>query len=183
MVSANDPVLRARAQEVPLADIGTPAVRSLIADMKRVLEKEEYGVALAAPQVGASLRLFIVSGKALVRPTKKGRRNDESPKAKTAPPPPRTYINPVLTKLSREKSGKHEGCLSIRGFWGVVPRAEKATITAYDEQGVKFTEGASGLLAHIFQHEIDHLEGTLYTDKTTELYAEDKEKTSEAAAS
>jgi peptide deformylase len=83
------------------------------------------------------------------------------------------YINPVVIKTSRGKSGKHEGCLSVRGKWGIVPRAEKVTIQAYDEHGHKFERGASGLLAHIFQHEMDHLDGILYIDKAKELYDDD----------
>jgi len=74
------------------------------------------------------------------------------------------YINPKLTKVSRAKSEKHEGCLSIRGKWGTVPRSEKATIQAYDERGRKFMRGASGFLAHVFQHEMDHLNGKLFID-------------------
>ena len=57
-----------------------------------------------------------------------------------------------------------------------MPRAEKATVRAYDEHGIKFTRGASGFLAHIFQHELDHLEGVLYTDKATAVYAETEER-------
>ena len=55
----------------------------------------------------------------------------------------------------------------------MVPRAEKASVRAYDENGVRFTRGASGFLAHIFQHEMDHLQGILYTEKATELYDEE----------
>jgi peptide deformylase len=77
--------------------------------------------------------------------------------------------------MSRKKTGKHEGCLSVRGLWGIVPRAEQASLTAYDEHGKKFTRGASGFLAHIFQHEMDHLEGTLYIDKATEIFDEKAE--------
>ena len=78
--------------------------------------------------------------------------------------------------MSRGKKEKHEGCLSIRGKWGTVPRAEKATIRAYDEHGRRFTRGASGFLAHVFQHEMDHLGGILYTDKATKIYDEKESK-------
>ena len=88
------------------------------------------------------------------------------------PHPDQIYINPVLLKLSRKKTEKHEGCLSIRGKWGEVPRAEKATLRYVDEHGVVHTRGASDFLAHIFQHEMDHLEGILYTDKAVALYDE-----------
>ena len=59
----------------------------------------------------------------------------------------------------------HEGCLSVRPLWGEVNRSLNATVTAYDEHGTKFTRGAGGLLAHIFQHETDHLDGILFIDK------------------
>lgn len=137
----------------------------LIREMRTLLLKEEYGVALAAPQVGEGLRLFIVSGRALARAAQ-----DDDDEREPTPLPDQIYINPELTSVSRKKIDKHEGCLSVRGKWGMVPRSEKATVRAYDEHGKRFTRGASGFLAHIFQHEMDHLEGILYTDKAVELY-------------
>jgi peptide deformylase len=173
-----NPALRETSREIPLADISTSRIQELIREMKQLLSKEEYGVALAACQVGEPLRLFIVSGRALLRQAQdKSPRHPREDYEEVAPPlvvsevePDQVYINPVMTKISRGKTGKHEGCLSIRGKWGVVPRSEKASIAAYDENGTKFTRGASGFLAHIFQHEMDHLDGILYTDKATELY-------------
>lgn len=180
-----NPALRQIARGIPLADIKSSRIRGLISDMKELLSREEFGVALAASQVGEPLSLFIVSGRALLRQArdelpahKKSDYEEEVPLTGL----PRTesrdqvYINPVILKMSRGKKERHEGCLSIRGFWGEVPRAEKATIAAYDEEGRKFTRGASGFLAHIFQHEMDHLEGILYTDKTNKIYEEEREK-------
>jgi len=172
--ASKNPALRKKAQDIPLADVGSKPIQNLIKEMKALLAKEEYGVALAAPQVGEAVKMFIVSGRALARDSRNS--PDEENKKPEAPPlPDQIYINPELMKLSRAKKEKHEGCLSIRGKWGTVPRAEKATVRAYDENGVRFTRGASGFLAHVFQHEIDHLEGVLYTDKATHLY-DDKEK-------
>lgn len=170
-----NPALREKAREIPLAEIASEPIRGLISDMKELLAKEEYGVALAASQLGEPLALFIVSGRALAR----GARNapDELEQRDEATPlPDQVYINPVMLKMSRGKKDKHEGCLSIRGFWGEVPRAEKASVRAYDENGQVFTRGASGFLAHIFQHEMDHLQGILYTDKATHVYEEKSEK-------
>lgn len=161
----SNPTLRQKAQDIPLKNISGKAIQSLIADMKALLEKEEYGVALAAPQVGESLRLFVVSPNALERRGRKyGNNGEETPGMGET-----VYINPVIEKMSRGKTLKHEGCLSVRGKWGMVPRTEKITLTAYNERGEKFTRGASGLLAHIFQHEMDHLEGILYIDKANEV--------------
>jgi peptide deformylase len=167
----NNPALRQKARDVAIGDITSPRIRGIIADMKQILSKEEYGVALAAPQVGEPIKIFIVSGRALARDARNAPDEPEKNSEPQEPPPPDdVYINPELLKLSRKKVGKHEGCLSIRGKWGIVPRAEKATVRAFDERGVQFTRGASGFLAHIFQHEIDHLEGVLYVDKATEFY-------------
>jgi len=139
--------------------------------MKKLLAKEEHGVALAAVQVGEPVRLFIISGRALARgartaPDEPDSENEVKPHSQ----PDQVYINPVLRKLSRKKTEKREGCLSIRGKWGEVPRAEKATLRYMDENGKVQTRGASGFLAHIFQHEMDHLEGILYTDKAVAIY-------------
>lgn len=167
-------VLRQMSHEVPLMQITGEHIQTLIADMKALLAREEYGVALAACQVGEAVRLFVVSGKALAM--REGKEEDEKGDKDAIALPDQVYINPELLKMSRGLKPKHEGCLSIRGKWGMVPRAEKATIRAYDEKGVRFSRGASGFLAHIFQHEMDHLNGTLYTDKATEMYDDEPKK-------
>ena len=171
-----NPALRAPAQEISPSEIGTPRIQNLIKEMKTLLAKEEYGVALAASQVGEPLRIFIVSGKAIARNARNAEDEDNAAAKEPPPLPDQIYINPELLKLSRGRIGKHEGCLSIRGKWGVVPRAEKATVRAYDDAGRRFTRGASGFLAHVFQHEMDHLEGILYIDKATELYDDEPDE-------
>lgn len=172
-----NPALRKTAKAIPVVDIKSTRIQTLIKEMRALLAKEEFGVALAAPQVGESLKLFIVSGKALARGARNARDEPATETIESNPPQPdQIYINPEFVKVSRKKSGKHEGCLSLRGLWGIVPRAEKAMIRAYDEKGQEFTRGAADFLAHIFQHEMDHLEGILYTDKATEIYEEDHEE-------
>jgi peptide deformylase len=161
-----NPILHHPAHPVPVSDISGQYIQTLITEMKDLLSVEKYGVALAAPQVGEPLRLFIVSGRAL---RKRANPDSESP---AEPQPDLVYINPVLVKMSKAKKDKHEGCLSVRGYWGKVPRAEKVTIEAYDENANKITRGASGFLAHIFQHELDHLDGVMYTDKAIEIQEE-----------
>lgn len=178
IIQSGDAVLRATAKEIPVAEIGGAHMRALIADMKKLLAKEKYGVALAAPQVGESIRLFIVAGRAVEKRKKASEKRggeEEAGAENSMPKEDQVYINPELVKLSRGRRKKHEGCLSVRGKWGEVMRAEKASIRAYDENGKKFTRGASGLLAHIFQHEMDHLDGVLYIDKAKELYDESTE--------
>jgi peptide deformylase len=78
-------------------------------------------------------------------------------------------INPEIIKVSRKKVHVPEGCLSVRWFYGNTVRNEKATIRAYDENGKLFTYGGSGLVAQIFQHETDHLNGTLFIDHATDI--------------
>jgi peptide deformylase len=181
IVQIGDPVLRAAAKEIPLSEIGSERIRGIIADMKTLLAKEELGVAIAAPQVGESVRLFVVAGKTLIKRkrTKKkieGETDLDEEYLEGVPMEDEVYINPVLVKTSRGSKVKHEGCLSIRGKWGEVPRAEKATVRAFNERGEKFERGASGFLAHIFQHEMDHLDGVLYVDKATDVYDESEKK-------
>jgi len=141
IVQNGDPVLRATAPEVALSDIKSVKVKKVIRDMKKSLATQRDGVAIAAPQIGVSLRIFVVSGKIFDESWKKG---DALPDSK----------NPM-----------HEGCLSVRPLWGEVERSTHATVVAYDESGKKFTRGAAGLLAHIFQHETDHLDGILFIDR------------------
>jgi peptide deformylase len=82
------------------------------------------------------------------------------------------FINPVISKLSREKHEVPEGCLSVRWLYGKTIRSKKVTVTAYDENGKKFIRGASGLLAQIFQHETDHLKGILFIDYAKDIKEE-----------
>ncbi len=180
IVQTGDPVLRSIAKEIPIGEIGSVRIRTLISDMKKLLTKEEFGVALAAPQVGESVRMFVVAGSGALKrkrsDVERGKENEEEDDHFDGmPESDEVYINPVMTKMSRKKIEKHEGCLSVRGKWGMVPRAEKATVRAYNEKGEKILRGASGFLAHIFQHEMDHLDGVLYIDKATELYDDKKD--------
>lgn len=170
IVQNGDPVLRQKAKEVPLSDIGTPKLRKILRHMAKALDSQDDGVAIAAPQIGVSLRIFLVSKAALTMPEKLEERVDmeDRRKAKRAAGY-LTFINPVLTKLSREKAALDEGCLSVRPLYGKVRRAKKASVKALDERGAPFQRGASGLLAQIFQHETDHLDGILFIDKATNL--------------
>lgn len=150
-------VLRQKAKPLTKKDIASPAVQKLIKRMSTILKKEEHGVALAAPQVGEPLRLFVVAGRVF-------KKDDE----KTVPPD-RVYINPEITKRSRAKLEMAEGCLSVRGKYGTVMRHEKVSLKALDQHGSALTYNGTGLVGHIFQHECDHLEGTLYIDKAKTL--------------
>lgn len=129
--------------------------------MKTALGREPDGVAIAAPQVEKSLRIFVIAG--FVFDLKK--KNIGGTKS-----PDRIFINPILIKKSKEtKWITGEGCLSVRWIYGTAKRHKQATVRAYDETGKMFTLSASGLLAQIFQHEIDHLDGTLFIDHAKDI--------------
>lgn len=160
LVPENHAVLHSIAEEVPEELFGTPKLKKILKDMREALfsyEAEGFtGVAIAAPQIGLPLRMFLIED---THPDKDGMRVL----------PTLVAINPVITKLSKAKRGMSEGCLSVRDTYGTVPRSLRATIRAYDAEGKVYERGASGLLAQIFQHECDHLDGTLFTDKATKL--------------
>ena len=165
------PALRATAESVSHADITSAKIQKIIADMKKAMHSQDDAVAIAAPQIGHALRIFVVSGKVFADPEDPEEEAGDVKKRKKKPlPPDLVCINPVLKKLSRKKEEMEEGCLSVRWLYGKVRRSEKATLTASDERSMVFTRGASGLLAQIFQHETDHLNGILFTDKATDIH-------------
>jgi peptide deformylase len=94
---------------------------------------------------------------------------DESVNEEKFEPKDLVFINPQILKKSREQELMEEGCLSVRWLYGQVKRAKKVLVKAYDETGKPFTFGGSGLMAQIFQHEIDHLDGVLFIDKARGL--------------
>jgi len=135
------------------------------------LKKQADGVAIAAPQIGYSLSVFIVSGKIFHKDFIRGEKEFEKIPKKEIPKD-LVFINPKISKLSREKEWVPEGCLSVRWLYGNTFRSKKATITAYDENSKKFIRGASGLLAQIFQHETEHLNGILFIDHAKDIKEE-----------
>lgn len=143
-----NPVLRERARELPTV---TPEVQAVARRMVEIMH-ELRGVGLAAPQVGLAWRLFVANP---------GERED----AGDAAPGDRVYINPVLTNPSRDTASREEGCLSIPGVNGDITRPAAITIRALDVNGQPFEETADGLLARIWQHETDHLDGMLIIDR------------------
>lgn len=148
-------VLSEKAKEVPQEMFGTPELAKILVNMKSALDSQNDGIAIAAPQIGVPYRIFLVSEKAYRANTKQKNL---------------IFINPVVTGLSKEKKPMLEGCLSVRWFYGDVLRSTKATVTAFDELGNKFKRGGSGLLAQIFQHETDHLDGILFDSKAANLH-------------
>jgi len=150
-------ILEEIAKEISSNEISNPKIKGIISQMKNVLKNTDDAIALAGPQIGESLRIFIVSNRFF----EKNNQDDL------------IFINPKIVKLSKEKQWLEEGCLSIRNVYGEVERSKKALVQAYDEDGKKFSFGSSELLAQVFQHEIDHLNGILFTTKAKNI-REDK---------
>lgn len=158
-----DPVLRQKAALVPESMFGTPEFTKMLADMKQALRDEPYGVAIAAPQIGISYRIFVVRGYVLehMRRVDPGA-NDFADVA---------FINPTITYRSEKKEViEGEGCLSVPNIYGDIERSVRVRVVAQDEKGKKFLKNGSGLIAEIFEHECDHLDGILFIDKATNLH-------------
>lgn len=182
IVQLDHPVLRQKAEAVSLIEIQSEKIQSLIEKMKKVLAKQKDGIGLAAPQIGVGLRIFIVSGKVLLPPEERVEvtSGKTASTSKVTIPPDMVFINPEIIKESKEKKWMEgEGCLSVRWLYGKVRRSTKVTLRAYNEHGQIIERGASGIMAHIFQHEVDHLNGILFIDKAKdieELHEEDRPK-------
>jgi len=167
-----DPVLRAIAAQVPAGLFGSEELATMLRDMSDTLDSQPDGVALAAPQVGLSYRIFIVRYDRMER--------DEEV-AKAMGPDVGIFINPEIVKSARKREEMQEGCLSVRGVYGYTLRHARATVRAQDERGVWFTRGGGGILAQAFQHEIDHLDGILFIDHAEELRTDTHEHATEPA--
>ncbi|MFT6829316.1 MAG: peptide deformylase [Candidatus Paceibacteria bacterium] len=153
IVQMGKKVLRATAAYIEPKDITSEEIQGVISRMNIALATQNDGVAIAAPQIGESYRIFTVAPFIF----------DEPEKASLV------YINPEIIEYSKKTKWLHEGCLSCRWKVGDVERSVTVTVQAYDEFGNEFTESGDGLLAHIFQHEIDHLDGILFVDKARKL--------------
>jgi peptide deformylase len=158
IVQEGHKALRTRSKELSKKEILSRETQTLIKQMIETLKAEPLGAALAAPQVGANVRIFVVVPEVIRKGDKDGT--------------PLVCINPEIINRSKGKVDLHEGCLSLRGWWGYIPRSEKVTMRALDDRGNEFERGASGLLAQIFQHEIDHLDGILYIDNAYDMHTD-----------
>lgn len=167
IVQEGHPVLRKKALPVPLEKIQTKEIKKIIQNMRKALASQEDGVAIAAPQIGVNLRIFVIAGKVF---DEKFIRGEVLPKGYITTQPDIVYINPEIIKLSKKTKWLKEGCLSVRPLYGEVKRSLNVRIRAYDEKGHIFERGAGGLIAHIYQHETDHLNGILFIDSARNLH-------------
>jgi peptide deformylase len=148
------PVLREKAK--PIDNFGTPELRALLEDMKETMAARD-GAGLAAPQIGVSQRVVIFGV-------------DHNPRYPDAEPVPFTVlVNPKLVMLTREVEEDWEGCLSVPGMRGVVPRYTKLRYSGFDIEGNPIERVADGFHARVVQHECDHLDGILYPQRMTDM--------------
>ena len=148
------PILREKAKAVE--NVGTPELRALVADMKETMAAKN-GAGLAAPQIGVGQRVVIFGV-------------DHNPRYPDAEPVPFTVlVNPKLVMLTRDVESDWEGCLSVPGMRGVVPRYTRLRYTGTDEEGNPIDRVAEGFHARVVQHECDHLDGILYPQRMTDM--------------
>ncbi len=150
IVKLGEEVLRKKAE--PVAEVNDE-IRQLAEDMFETMIEAD-GVGLAAPQVGKSIRMFVVIADDDVR---------------------RVFINPQIIKTSQETGEYDEGCLSIPQVYETIVRPLAVTVQALNEKGKPFTLDADGLLARVIQHEYDHLDGIMYIDRGDKDFAEKTE--------
>lgn len=170
------PLLRSTAEPVPETAFGSEQLQQLITDMSEVLDAAPEGVAIAAPQIGTSWRLFAVRMDRTFPAPPEG--SEGQPEAdQERPASVEVYINPEIVKTSRKRVRADEGCLSVRDVYGTTLRHERVTIKARTPDGGHVIRGSGGLLAQIFEHEIDHLNGILFTDHAEHLIRVTHEQT------
>ncbi len=150
-----NPVLRRPARELTHKEIADPALQRLIAEMA-VTMVQYVGVGLAAPQVGQGLSLFLMG-----LPREGGTREEGVEVT--------VVINPKVRSIRSEKETAWEGCLSVPGLRGEVPRHKKIELSGLDQDGKPFTRRYAGFPARVVQHEMDHLQGKVYLDRMSDL--------------
>lgn len=159
----NEKYLRTPVSPLDFAQENPEELRVLIREMRGAM-REARGVGLSANQVGVSKRLFIAQV-----PNVEGRQKFYA------------VLNPEIIKASKEKVSATEGCLSIPNWFGDVLRHSSLTLTGISSAGKKLKIKAWGLLARVFQHELDHLDGVLFIDKALNLHRVDAEEESREA--
>ncbi|OIP76867.1 MAG: peptide deformylase [Parcubacteria group bacterium CG2_30_44_11] len=162
LVPEKHPALHTIAEEITAEDFQSGVVAKLVKDLRTAIKTYSVdgfiAVAIAAPQIGVSKRLFII---------------EDQSKDRNALPSI-VAINPHLPKVSKKMHLVGEGCLSVPDRYGEVLRHKNVTLRATDERGKEFERGAGGLLAQIFQHEIDHLDGILFIDRAENVWTKEE---------
>jgi peptide deformylase len=160
IVQTGDPVLRQQGRFLTREEITSPSIQQLI-ELMRDTMRDAPGVGLAAPQVGISIQLAVIEDRAEYLADVSAEKLE---KYQRDPVPFHVIINPKLT-LGDSSAEFFEGCLSVEGFSAIVDRALNVHVECLNERGEEVTIDAHGWYARILQHEIDHLNGTLYIDR------------------
>lgn len=160
IVQTGEPVLRQRARPLSREELRSAEISQLIEWMRETM-RDAPGVGLAAPQVGLSLQLAVIEDPAGLQRTMAPERLAERHRC---PVPFHVIVNPNIT-LEGETVEFFEGCLSVTGYLGLVPRSRNVRVECWNETGEPVSIQAEGWYARILQHEIDHLKGTLYLDR------------------
>jgi len=156
IAQTGNPVLRKKAELVPLENIDSSAIQSLIDDM--IDAKEEYhGAGLAAPQIHESLQIIVVGI------------GDSERYPDSLLTPDTIIINPKVASFSQDMDEDWEGCLSLNDLWGMVKRSNEIVVEGYNREGGSIEIQAKGFTARVFQHEIDHLYGKLFVDRMSSM--------------
>ncbi|HSD46861.1 MAG TPA: peptide deformylase [Pyrinomonadaceae bacterium] len=161
IVQAGDPVLRKKGRELTKEEIRSPRIQTLIELMRETM-REAPGVGLAAPQIGESIQLAVIEDRADYIDDIPAEKLAELQRAAV---PFHVIINPKLSFVGDSSAQFFEGCLSVEGYQAVVDRALNVRVECLNERGEEITINAHGWYARILQHEIDHLNGTLYIDR------------------
>jgi len=162
ILAYGDPILKKECDEI---DENYPDLDVLIADMFETMYKAK-GVGLAAPQIGKSIRLFIVDGTPFAE-TEEG--EEEDPRAAGIDGFKKVFINPIIEEEEGKEWLFEEGCLSIPKIRENVSRKPDVVVSYYDENWTLHEDKFTGYAARIIQHEFDHIEGILFTDYLTPL--------------
>ncbi len=163
LVPQNHPALHNIAEEISAEDFSNGITKKIVQDLRKAIKTYDTdgysAVAIAAPQIGISKRIFIIE--------------DQS---KDSELPTLVVINPRIVKASKKTHEVGEGCLSVPDHYGLVRRSTNVTLRATDENGDEYERGAGGLLAQIIQHEVNHLDGILFIDVAEKVWHKDEVK-------
>ena len=161
IVQAGAPVLRQRARRLTLAEIQSREIRKLIDEMRETM-RSSPGVGLAAPQIRRSVQIAVIEDR---KEYHKDATAEHLAERERRPVPYHVIINPQISAVGDVRAEFFEGCLSLAGFTAVVNRAYRVRVDCLDHRGKAKRIEATGWYARILQHEIDHLNGTLYIDR------------------
>lgn len=145
--------LRTKTAEFDFSKFNKKETAALVKQLKETMIAF-IGIGLSANQIGLNLKVFTV----------------QMPGSKETPAKFYAVFNPKITRTSLKKVIMEEGCLSVPGIYGLVERSEKITLEGFDKNGKRLKIKAWGLLARVFQHEVDHLNGVLFIDKAKEIH-------------